>query len=164
MTTLKDFVGKPKAELKKINKEDLISLLQNNSIQLEDPSSTTADLKNIQDSLNEIKTNVLNVILADHKKLKRKVRMLEDENMDLHNDLENLNFDMAKLDRYGRRNNIEIGGIPEVITNLEETTIAILKMINIDCTSRDIEGCHRLRLTNAEKKVKYPQKNNCPFY
>lgn len=50
------------------------------------------------------------------------------------------------LDQYSRRNNIEIGGIPDYIEQheLESTVIEILYHIKVDVSWSDIEGCHRL--------------------
>ena len=65
-------------------------------------------------------------------------------------ELEDVHFEMAKQDRYGKRNNIEIGGIPvNIKKNLEETAIAILNKLDVDCRSKDIEGCHRLALSES---------------
>ena len=52
----------------------------------------------------------------------------------------------AALNQYSRRNNIEIGGIPESIKDydLQHLVIQILGRINVRVDQRDIEGCHRL--------------------
>ena len=58
-----------------------------------------------------------------------------------------LESNLARLDQYGRRQNIEIAGIPESINNnnLEKNVIEILKKIGLPFIQHyDIVGCHRL--------------------
>ena len=60
-----------------------------------------------------------------------------------HEDLER---DIAEVQQYVRRNNIEICGIPDEITTdkLEDTVISIAKAANVVIRKGDIEACHRL--------------------
>ena len=66
-----------------------------------------------------------------------------------------------QLDQYGRRNNLEISGIPDEIdgTFLEKTSIAILKSINVDVETSRIEACHQVgkneKLTGSKKKQSF---------
>ena len=55
-------------------------------------------------------------------------------------------------EQYSWRNNIELVGIPNSIrdNDLEETIINICKEHEIDISPKDIEVCHRLRLSNAQ--------------
>ena len=50
------------------------------------------------------------------------------------------------MEQYGRRNNIEIIGIPECVENekLEETVVEVLNKIDLNVSNNDIEACHRL--------------------
>ena len=50
------------------------------------------------------------------------------------------------MEQYGRRNNIEITGIPESVENekLEETVVEVLNKINLNVSNNNIEACQRL--------------------
>ena len=58
------------------------------------------------------------------------------------------------LEQHGRRNNLEITGIPDDVDDqkLEEKVIEILDKINVNVSSKDVEACHRIG------KSKTPQK------
>ena len=51
-----------------------------------------------------------------------------------------------KLEQYGRRNNIIISGIPDSVNteDLEESVTEILRDIDVNVTTNDIEACHRV--------------------
>ena len=60
------------------------------------------------------------------------------------------------LEQYGRRNNIEITGIPDTVQDnqLENKVIEILDAIGIGTKSVDFEDCHRVgKSKNTSKKV-----------
>ena len=63
---------------------------------------------------------------------------------------ENIN----SLEHYGRRNNIEITGIPESIEDqkLEETVVEVLNKIDLNVSNNDIEACHRLGKLNDKPR------------
>ena len=48
------------------------------------------------------------------------------------------------LEQYGRRNNLEITGIPDDVfdQNLEEKVIEILDKIDVNVYRKDMEACH----------------------
>ena len=50
------------------------------------------------------------------------------------------------LEQHGRRNNLEITGIPDDVDDqkLEEKVIEILDKINVNVSSKDVEACHRI--------------------
>ena len=58
------------------------------------------------------------------------------------------------LEQHGRRNNLEITGIPDDVDDqkLEKKVIEILDKINVNVSSKDVEACHRIG------KSKTPQK------
>ena len=60
------------------------------------------------------------------------------------------------LEQHGRRNNLEITGIPDDVDDqkLEEKVIEILDKINVNVSSKDVEACHRIG------KSKTPQKRH----
>ena len=73
-----------------------------------------------------------------------------------------MEIEIAKQDRYSRRNNIEIGGIPDKFDDdqLEEVAIAILNKLEVNCVSNDLEACHRLPLTKKRENFWPPKKIN----
>ena len=148
---LKDLVGKNKSYISKINKEDLVNLLHNGSKELED----LADLKAIRESIDELKNNVMKLILEENKKLKERVANIEEENKKSEEDLADIEFMVAKQDRYSRRNNIEIGDIPDIFQDdqLEDISISILNKLDVKCSNEDLEACHRFPLTKKEKNM-----------
>ena len=158
---LKDIVGKNKSYIAKISKDELVNLLHSGSKELED----LADLKAIRDSIDELKNNVIRLILEDNKKLKQRVVNIEEINRKLEDDLADMEIEIAKQDRYSRRNNIEIGGIPDKFDDdqLEEVAIAILNKLEVNCVSNDLEACHRLPLTKKEKTSGHPKRSIIRF-
>lgn len=67
---------------------------------------------------------------------------------DQYSYIEYLEKKLNNLDQYGRRENIEISGIPNKVPDniLEEEVLKILKKIGlVNISSYDIVGCHRLR-------------------
>ena len=157
---LKDLVGKNKSYISKINKDDLVNILHNGSRELED----LADLKAIRESIDELKNNVIRLILEENKKLKDRVRDIE-ENKKLEDDLGEIELMVVKQDRYSRRNNIETGGIPEHFDDehLEEASLAILNKLEVKCTHEDLEACHRLPLTKKRKNSAQPKRTILRF-
>ena len=92
-------------------------------------------------------------VMMENVELKNKVTKLEkskasqDKRLDgQFNRIIELETDLGKLNQYGRRNNLELTGIPETVEqdDLEEKVIEILKEIDINVKSRDIEACHRI--------------------
>ena len=158
---LKDIVRKNKSYIAKTNKDELVNLLHNGSKGLKD----LADLKAIRDSIDELKNNVIRLILDDNKKLKQRVVNIEEINRKLEDDLAYMEIEVAKQDRYSRRNNIEIGGIPEKFNDdqLEDVAIAILNKLEVNCVSNDLEACHRLPLTKKEKYSSHPKRSILRF-
>ena len=59
----------------------------------------------------------------------------------------------AKLNQYGRRNNLQLDGIPENISDdkLESKVVEILGELRVPITSMEIEACHRLPNKRGEK-------------
>ena len=68
-----------------------------------------------------------------------------------------------QIDQYSRRNNIEISGVPPEVTNnqLEEKVIDILKAIDVEITSKDIEACHRLGKKQKDVIVRVVNRKHC---
>ena len=106
-------------------------------------------------SKNEIKNN-----------LSTKVKNLEVSALDTDR-IVDLERKLADSQLYQRRNNIEISGIPESITQdkLEKTVVNIANAINVDISEYDIEACHRLKNNNptgtAKTIVRFTNRKIC---
>ena len=72
---------------------------------------------------------------------------------------------VAKQDRYSRRSNIEIGGIPDNFQGeqLENVAVSILNKLDVNCTNKDLEACHRLPLTKRERDSGHPKRTMLRF-
>ena len=59
------------------------------------------------------------------------------------------------LEQYGRRNNIEVSGIPNSVKDnyLKQKIISVFTSVGINVKSYDIEACHRIgKSQNSSKK------------
>ena len=129
-----------------------------NSVQEDD--STLSMLQKLEekllsrmDGLSAEIINMKDVIIKnlqiDNEKLRKKVDFLENKIINLEKN-ENL------LEQYGRRNNLEITGIPDNVSHsdLENKVVGILNSIDVKVTSADIEACHRMgKSKNNSKKT-----------
>ena len=52
---------------------------------------------------------------------------------------------LNQLEQYGRRDNIEISGVPENCQDLQGKTLILLNKINVGVSSSDIVACHPLK-------------------
>ena len=87
--------------------------------------------------------------------------MLE-ENCDEHqHHIIDIEKQSEAFEQYTRRNNLEISGVPNNISDeaLETKCIEILEAVNISVNNSEIEACHRLpmnrRNKNKTKTVKF---------
>ena len=104
------------------------------------------------DGLNKELLNLKDVIIKDlqleNQRLRMKVKNLENKVMPLE-------INGNHLEQYGKRNNLEITGIPDDVSdeNLEEKVIQVLSEIQVSVSSSDIEACHRIgKSKNSSKK------------
>ena len=94
------------------------------------------------------------------------IKRLQDENEllrakcnKLENEIVSLVSSTNQVEQYGRRNNIVISGISDDISDndLESTVINIMKDVDVDINSSDLEGCHKIsksgRRTASKKTV-----------
>ena len=116
--------------------------------------------------ISEMRKSIIENHVSENKKLQEKFARLEqrfevmDEDMDESFErLEKVEEITSSTNQYGRRNNIELSGVPNDVddNNLENKVIDIFKTINIELTNNDIEACHRLPIPknnrNGNKKV-----------
>ena len=87
---------------------------------------------------------------VDLDKQSKEISILREEMVDIKYDKVNypefdeLERDIAEVQQYIRRNNIEICNIPEDIKDLEQSIIKIGRAVDIMILRSDIEACHRL--------------------
>ena len=105
------------------------------------------------DELTKELLNVKDVIIknlqAENERLREKVCSLESK-------VTSLEIDQNKLEQYGRRNNIEVSGIPDSVKDncLEKKIISVFTSVGIEVKSNDIEACHRIgKSQNSSKKT-----------
>ena len=85
---------------------------------------------------------------AENKRLREKVSNLEDK-------VTSLKLNQNKPGQYGRRNSIDVSGIPDSVEDngLEEKIISVFASIGIDVKSNDIEAYHRIgKIRNSSQK------------
>ena len=116
------------------------------------------DIQGLFNQNSKLSENVDRLVTANDK-LNSELLNVRNVNQNLQNRIINLEKQQPKSEQYNRRNNVEISGISNVVSdqNLEETVIGIFKDSGIDVYSLDIEDCHRLPLgrnaTNTNKRV-----------
>ena len=105
------------------------------------------------DGLNHELLNLKDVIIknlqVENERLRKKINFLE-------NKILTLESEHNSLEQYGRRNNIEITGIPDSVPdqNLEEKVVDILNKITVNVSPKDIETCHCKGVSkNSSKKT-----------
>ena len=97
------------------------------------------NITNLKDEVINLKDIIIKNLTNENKCLKTKVNVLENKTVDL--EIENNN-----VYQYSRGNNTEISGIPESLSNnqLKEKVVDILKAIDVNISTNEIEACHRL--------------------
>ena len=116
----------------------------------DDCKNTVAQL---QQDLLAIKDTVIKNLLDESKGLKERVKSLE-ENYDEHQDhIIDIEKQSQALEQYTRRNNLEICGIPNNISDeaLETKCIEIFEAVDISVDNSEIEACHRLPTDQRNK-------------
>ena len=96
-----------------------------------------------------LKDVIIKNLQVENERLRKKVNVLE-------NKILTLESEYNSLEQYGRRNNIEITGIPDSVPdqNLEEKVVDILNEVSVNVSPKDIETCHRVGVSkNSSKKT-----------
>ena len=109
----------------------------------------TSRFDGLDNELLNSKDVIIKNLQVENGRLRKKVLVLE-------NNILTLESEHNALQQYGRRNNIEITGIPDNAPdqNLEEKVVDILNEINVDVSPEDIVACHRVGVTkNDSKKI-----------
>ena len=117
----------------------------------------TAKLKSmLEESISNIKDNIIENLKISNEKLQIRVGLLENNVKNLENEKIEKEKEIQATLQHSRLNQIIISGIPEDIqqSKLEETLIQILNKIKVyKIGTRDIEACHRLG--NKDAIVKF---------
>ena len=97
------------------------------------------NITSLKDEVISLEDIIIKNFQDENKRLKTKVNVWE--NKIIHLEIQNNNSD-----QYSRRNNVEISGIPQSVSDnqLEEKVVNILKAIDVNITTNEIEACHRL--------------------
>ena len=93
-----------------------------------------------------IDKEILNLKDIVIKELQLENQRLRKKGNDLQKKIYSAEKNINSWEQYGRRNNIEITGIPESVENekREETVVEVLNKIDLNVSNNDIESCHRL--------------------
>ena len=85
--------------------------------------------------------------------MEKRVQELENYTDDLFDKIQSNMIEIANIQAYSRRENIEIFGIPDNISQneLETKIIELLNSIGVDVDSYEIASCHRLRKERYSK-------------
>ena len=88
--------------------------------------------------------------------LRPKVEVLEKK-------LNDLECYISSIDRYSRRNNIKVQGIPKTVKDeeLESKVIDIFSALNISITTKDVEDCHHLGKDGKNTIVGFVNRKPC---
>ena len=105
-----------------------------------------------QASLSQVKSHLrsciekLNEVCQVNNAMLSKISELVNENNKLYDEIEEQKIEIAELNQYGRRENVEICGIPDNVTQnkLEGHVISLLKSIGVTVTSNQIHSVHRI--------------------
>ena len=106
-------------------------------------------------NIKAIKTlsNQLNDISAENKKLRSELDQVIEEKDDLADAIYELEVNLYQLAQYGRRENLQIQGIPNTVkqNDLQRFVLNILDKIGVKVPENDVVGCHRLFQKDKKK-------------
>ena len=129
---------------------------ENETTHNEDPVASDDPIPKIQKLKEDLRTVIdkMNEICKVNTAMLKKLAAVCDENDNLQEQVREQKIEIAELNQYGRRQNIEICNVPESIDqkDLENHVIEILKSLNIKIVASNIVGCHRIG-----KKSKRPR-------
>ena len=112
--------------------------------------ATSENITNLETKLlsrfDELTKELLNVKDVIIKNLQAENEHLREKVCSLESKVTSLEIDQNKLEQYGRRNNIEVSGIPDSAKGncLEEKNISVFTSVGVEVKSYDIEACHRI--------------------
>ena len=104
----------------------------------------------------ELTRELLNVKDVIIKNLQAENERLREKACSWESKVTSLKINQNKFEQYGRRNNIEVSGIPDSVKDncLEKKIISVFTSVGIDVKSYDIKGCHRIgKSRNSSEKT-----------
>ena len=137
-----------------IKKKDLVEYIE----KMKGKVVADNQIQNLCNKIANLSDNVESLV-STNERLNSELTIVKNVDNVLKNRIVNLEKELSKNEQYGRRNNVEISGIPNQISDqdLKENIVKICKDSDINIALMDIEGCHRLPLgrntTNKTKRV-----------
>ena len=97
---------------------------------------------NLMTSISDLNDEVINLKEIIIKKLQDKTAVLANKVFKLKDKIKNLETQNNKLDQHYHRKNVEVSGIPEVVSgeNLENSVVNIFNDIDVKISNSDIEA------------------------
>ena len=119
-------------------------------------SNLMEDTTNLKGEVINLKDIIIKNLKDENKRLKAKVNVLENQIVDL--EIQNNN-----ADQYSHRNNVDISGIPQSVSDnqLQEKVVDLLKVIDVSITTNEIETCHRLGKKKKNAIVRVFNRKHC---
>ena len=137
-----------------IKKKDLVDYIE----KMKGKIVADNHIQNLYNEIANLSDQVKNLV-STNERLTSELSIVKNVNNILENRIVNLEKQLSKNEQYGRRNNVEVSGISNDISDqdLEDNIVKICKDSDINISSKDIESCHRLPLgrnsTNSTKRV-----------
>ena len=137
-----------------IKKKDLVDYIE----KMKGKIGADNHIQNLCNVIANLSDQVKNLV-STNERLTSELSVVKNMNNILENRIVNLEKQLSKNEQYGRRNNVEVSGISNGISDqdLEDNIVKTCKDSDITISSKDIEGCHRLPLgrnsTNSTKQV-----------
>ena len=130
------------------------SALQTSDLILSLEKKLLSRFDGVDKELLNLKDVIIKNLQIENQRLRSKVNFLG-------NKVIHLEINSNHLEQYGRRNNLEITGISDDVDDhsLEGKVIEVLKEVQVDVSSSDIESCHRMGNNKNS-----PKKNNSWFH
>ena len=110
--------------------------------------------KEFSESLSILKSVILERLLIDNKKRRKRLSWVEEEIENLYEHIYDLEIAVQGVNQQSRRNNAEISGIPLSVNDdiLEEMAISMLnKIVDDPISPNEVEACHRIGGRAGEK-------------
>ena len=128
-------------QINKMKNKDLVNHIKN----LKGKVTVDATIKKSCDEISQLSTSV-NSLMTENVKISSQLMVVSNINTLLISHVTELEKQQAKMEQYSRRNNVEISGTSNEVSdkNLEKKVIDICKESGIDLNPYDTEACHRL--------------------
>ena len=106
-------------------------------------SDLSEKITNLTTAVRSTKDEVINLNEKSIRRLQNENKLHRAKCSKLENKIVSLESSINQVEQYGRRNNIVISGIPDDISDndLESTVVDIMKDVDVDINSSDIEAC-----------------------